>query len=176
MTEFKTARNGCKANIEKVKKNQKILIKTLTQGFSILSKSMIKLTNDLSNKQTESYDAKLKKLEDKINIQDAAITSLKNEVKSYKDRKNIQGQSQPTTTVNPIIDNTPINPANPKTSNSKIPPVSKNPIPPLIIDQNNVINESMSYAFTVVKSKPKRAPGLTFNDEQNEHVKSAVKK
>ena len=89
--------------------------------------------------------------------------------------KNVQGQSQPTTTVNPIIDNTPIKPANPKTSNSKIPPVSKNPIPPLIIDQNNVINESMSYAFTVVKSKPKRAPGLTFNDEQNEHVKSAVK-
>ena len=77
MGEFKTARNGCKANIEKVEKNQKILIRTLTQGFSILSKSMIKLTNDLSNKQTESYDAKLKKLEDKINIQDAAITSLK---------------------------------------------------------------------------------------------------
>ena len=103
MHEFKAAKSTCKTNVDKLEKKQQTLIKVLTQGFSILTKSMIKLSEDITNKQNEIYDNKLKDLENgitfqdlnatkiqnmdtKIKKQDEIIAILENEVKNFKEK------------------------------------------------------------------------------------------
>ena len=167
MGEYKATKGANKESLAKMEKNQKILIKTLTQGFSLLTKSMIKISNDVNNKNNADNEEKMKYLEAKIDSQAATIAHLKEDI---EDLKTVKSTNIPLQNNLTEVENTK------KEKNEENQKKNAIHISVPVMNPNNVfINESMSFAKVVTRNE-RRKPSFKFTEIQEKEIIENVTK